>query len=281
MYAQAPPAWLDELDLKQAPPHVRMGTHALDMNTWFVVDQLRTAELGLRSRLIGEQRDEVVAVRPTAEAACVEVRDLVVDWLRSHDLAVAAVPDTEHPLVQAGLMVQDDLCVMVHRDGDWHLDAAVLCFPSVWRLRDKIGKPTAAVHQPVVHYESDLRRKVDRFFDRLTVDRPVWRRNVSLKPSVALYLPSSDASSKAKRIDGGPSGIPQWIRTERQTLRRLPQTGAILFTIRTQFASLDVLRHRPDRARDLLAMYRSWDAEASSPLISWLEAASSDEPLTP
>jgi dimethylamine monooxygenase subunit A len=40
------------------------------------------------------------------------------------------------------------------------------------------------------------------------------------------------------------------LRVERQTLRRLPETGAILFTIRTYVHSLaDALPHQPDRER--------------------------------
>ena len=43
-------------------------------------------------------------------------------------------------------------------------------------------------------------------------------------------------------------------------MRKLPRTGAILFGIRVQLAPVGVLRHRPDRAADLLAMIDSWDA---------------------
>jgi dimethylamine monooxygenase subunit A len=261
MYADQPPAWLDELDLKPAPPHLRMGTHSLNLDEWFTVDAVRDAELQMRRDLIAERRDDVFAVLPHAEDACVETRDMIVEWLSARGMRppTPATDADEHPLIQAGLLVQDDLCLMVHRDGDWHLDAAVLCFPSVWRLRDKLGLPTSLVHGPVHHYDDELSVKVDRFFDRLTVDKPVWRRNLSLKPTTALYLPVSKRDVTSKPITVGPHGSPYFLRTERQTLRRLPRSGAILFTIRTQLAPIGVLRHRPDRAADLLAMYRSWD----------------------
>ena len=60
-------------------------------------------------------------------------------------------------------------------------------------------------------------------------------------------------------LDVADDGSPMWIRSERQTLRRLPRSGAILFTIRIQLAPASVLLVRPDRARDLAVMYRSWD----------------------
>lgn len=49
-----------------------------------------------------------------------------------------------------------------------------------------------------------------------------------------------------------------WLRSERQTLRRLPSTGAILFTIRTQQAPLAVLATRPDVAAAMATTVRSW-----------------------
>ena len=43
-----------------------------------------------------------------------------------------------------------------------------------------------------------------------------------------------------------------WIRSERQTLRRLSETGAIIFTVKTQFAPFPELRGRSDVAARLV-----------------------------
>ncbi len=157
-------------------------------------------------------------------------------------------------------MVQEDLCLMVQRDGAWYLDGAVLCFPSMWVLAEKLGHTVGDVHRPVDHYDTDLEPRVDVFFDRLRVDRPVWRRNLSLKTTPALFLPISKQGRQSALDAVGADGSPYWLRSERQTLRKLPRTGAILFGIRVQLAPIGVLRHRPDRAADLLAMIDSWDA---------------------
>src|SRR4051812_9319646 len=266
LHAGGAPGWLDELDLKPAPPHRRMGTRALAPADWLVADGLRAGELALRRRLLGGRRAGGFAVLPPAEAAAEEAGALVRDWLVDHGRLSTGDhhPADAHPLAAAGLLVQEDLCLMVARDGAWHLDGAILCFPSEWRLGDKLGRPLAAVHAPVTHYADELGDRVDRFFDRLSVDRPVWRRNLFVKATNALFLPVA--------VTGGPDapapaddGSPFWLRSERQTLRKLPRTGAILFTIRTQLAPLAVLRWRPDRARDLLAALRSRDAGEGGP----------------
>jgi dimethylamine monooxygenase subunit A len=256
------PDWLDELDLKPAPPHLRMGTHALDLNQWFVFDEHQEREQALRQRLMSEQRQHVFDLLPTSEAAAEETLELVTAWLRERGRSTATTDS--NPLVAAGQLVQDDLCLMIQRDGDWHLDGGILCFPAIWRLSEKIGKPTTEVHAPVHRYVEELATKVDRFFDRLTVDRPVWRRNLSIKPTNALYLPVSKTEVAKNKIALEADGSPFWLRSERQTLRRLPRTGAILFGIRTQVAPVRVLMKRPDRARDLVDMYSSWDEQLGS-----------------
>ena len=115
--------------------------------------------------------------------------------------------------------MQEDLCLLRRRDDGWYLEAASLCFPSRWRLADKIGRHITEVHGPVDGYVDQLASKVDRLFDRLT-DRPVLRRNWYIHPDPTLFQP-------APPPDGDPSS-PQpdalatlVVRSERQTLRRL------------------------------------------------------------
>lgn len=273
MVAVTPPAWLDELRLEPGPPYQTMGTRALDLADWFVVDDRRDAELAEKRRLLAERRDIVFAVTDGSLDACAEVRDLIAAHLGLH-------PDPElHPLEAAALLVQDDLTVLQRIEGEWILTAGVVCFPSHWNIAAKVGLPIALVHGPVAHYDRELREKVDRFHDRLTVDRPVWRRNWFVNPTDRLHLPEYGVDMRIpERV--GPDGTPLHIRSERQTLRRLPRTDAILFTIRVQTAPLGVLLERRDIARRMLTAVRSWDelkrAYTSTggliePLIEWLE----------
>jgi dimethylamine monooxygenase subunit A len=249
--------WLDELDFRTGPPYHHMGTHALDLDRWFVIDEAREMELALRNRLLTEQRDIVFDCLATADDAASEVLELVTDWLQRRGIDTTTYDD--HPLAAASRLVQDDLCLMVRHDDDWYLDAGALCFPTVWQLADKLGKPTGEVHGPVPHYASELAPRVDRFFDRLRAESPVWRRNLSVKPFTLLFLPTSKADQPVGHLTTAPDGSPFWLRSERQTLRRLPRTGAILFAIRVQLTPAAVLLNRPDRARDMAAMFRSWD----------------------
>jgi hypothetical protein len=252
------PGWLDEMDLSVTGAQARMGTRALSEEQWLAYDDLAHDELLLRRRLLAEQRAHVFACTAHAERPAAEVADLVDQWLSAHASVNEPEPEETHPLARAGARIQEDLCLMVHHDGAWRLEGAVLCFPSLWLLGEKLGLPTALVHEPVPSYAEELSQKVDRLFDRLPTGKLVWRRNVSVWPALVLWAPCHSLDP-ALYADSSPrAGVPPlWIRSERQTLRRLPHTGAILFTIRVQTVPVAVLGGRPDRARDLAAWLRA------------------------
>ena len=255
------PEWLDELHLEPGPPWHAMGTRALDPAVWLVVDGHRDDELAAKRRLLAERHDAVAAAVPGSEAAAAEAA-----------LLVAGAASLE----EAAVRVQEDLCVLVHRDGHWRLDAGVVCFPSMWSLPGKLGLPLAEVHGPVPAYAEELAQKVDRFLDRLRPERPVWRRNWFVHASAELHLPAPPPPPARVDVPGG-----LWLRSERQTLTRLPATGGILFTIRTQQVPLAAVADRPDVARRLAAAIRAWSPELLAyrgahrwrdPALAWLES---------
>ena len=238
---EAAPAWLDELSFEPGPPWHAMGTRALSDDAWLIVDDERDEQLALKRQLLADARDVVAAAVPGADDVCDEAGD-----------TVAGVPSLE----DAALRVQEDLCVLRQRDGHWRLDAGVVCFPSMWRLSDKIGLPLAAVHAPVPAYAEELASRVDRFLDRLRVDRPVWRRNWFIHHSPDLHQPSPPPAPDHLQVPGG-----LWFRSERQTLRRLGRTGAILFTIRTQQVPLAAVAARPELAAAMAGAIEAWSED--------------------
>lgn len=264
MGVEVAPGWLDELDVRSGPPWHAMGTRALDESSWLLADDERVDQLALKRALLAEVHDDVVASLPGAEAAAQETAELIA-------AATGLVLDEGRPPLEASaLVVQEDLCLLLPRDGGWHLDAGVVCFPSLWRIGDKVGLHMTAVHGPVPAYDVELAGRVDRFLDRLRPDRPVWRRNWLVHDSPTLHQPAPPAHCEPPDV---PDGL--WLRSERQTLRRLPRTGAVLFTIRTQQAPFEVLAHRPVIAAAVARSMRSWsdDLVAYRSASSWRAAA--------
>ncbi len=234
-------AWLDEIDLRVDAHPVAMGTRALGDRPGLVDDERRDEDQALKAQLRRERHDEVFAALDGTGPASAEVLALVLAEVGGP--ADAAL----HPLDDAGTRVQEDLCVLERVGGSWQLRAASLCFPSRWRLSDKLGRSVTAVHGPVDGYGERLAAKVDRQLDRLG-DRPVLRRNWFVHPDPTLFQPD--------RPVGGDPVVPEGralddlhVRSERQTLRRLPVSGAVLFTIRVQQATVHDLVADDGRGR--------------------------------
>jgi hypothetical protein len=214
-----------------------MGLRPLEQSAWLEVDEHRDAELALKNDLIERTRDVVVATTPAGDAPSEELLALVLENLAVfHPAVPRSLRAGEPAIVQASLLVQEDLCLLV-RDRQWLLASACVCFPSRWSLTSKIGTSLDAIHSPVPGYEEELAGPTNAFFDRLGPDRSFWRLNWTLLNDPALHQPTVR--------DRAYESVEQWyFRVERQTLRKLPETGAVVFTIRTYVASLQELRDR-------------------------------------
>lgn len=189
----------------------------------------------------------VYAQLPGSEAAIAEARDL----LAAH--CGVAIPAGDALRVAAGL-VPDDLCLLALRDGAWVLVAGSLHAAGGWRLAEKLGRPLLGIHEPVPGYAEQLGRRVQRIFDALQPGPILARANWTLHDNATLFLPFGH--------HGWPDGLtPEaalvriFTRTEVQTLRKLPHSGAVLFTIRTSIRPLGAWSAESRRA--LAAALRS------------------------
>ncbi|WP_067555688.1 heme-dependent oxidative N-demethylase family protein [Oceanibaculum pacificum] len=247
-----------------------MGLLSLDPAEWIEADADYPAQLALKEELLATRHDAVFQALPGTEAAQAEVLALLAHHLPArfpdrfrragnalHSLAddrrIALDDSGRAPLDIAGRLVQEDLCLMRAGPEGYELVAASLCFPASWRLADKIGRPMLAIHAPVPGYAEKLGKPVDRFFGFLKADKPVWRFNWSLPDNDRLFSPTGHGrAAHDPEITAENIGQRVFIRVERQTLRRLPASGDILFTIRTYLDRLDRLEPFPPLARALL-----------------------------
>lgn len=204
----------------------RLGTFPVEIANWFLRDAEFDLTVQLKKKLLATRRSEVVGLQPGGEDVAQEAAQLVSQWA-GVELSSTGI----NALVDASLLVADDLAVLQpvkSQDGSEQLllNAAVVCCPSRWMLSEKMGHNMLAIHEPVAKYADHVGAAVDTYFQRLTVEKPVWRSNWIIQDHPALFQPQIPSGSLVKTPDE------LWIRMERQTLRRLPKTGGILFTIR-------------------------------------------------
>lgn len=241
-----------------------IGLKPLDLDRWIEVDEHHAAHIAQKRGLYAEVPEKVLVAEPGTQAAQQEVFDLLSDHLSRHfpELPVAAAPAqaddrlAAQPFYAASLLVQEDLILMRKSESGWRLVAGSLSFPSSWSLQEKFGKPLQQIHVPVPGFGPGSRpdQLIARMFDVLQVAQPVERYNWSVQAGDALYHPLSDVE-RDDRAAARPSKFPSediaahaFIRVERQTLRKLPVSQDILFTIRIHLDPLKVLARHPDRA---------------------------------
>jgi hypothetical protein len=147
------------------------------------------------------------------------------------------------PLDFIGRHVQEDLILMVQRDGDLFLDAGQLCFPSNWSLAFNVGMDFKNIHQPIPGFkEEGLDERILRFLLRMEAGNPWWRRNWSLMAGSRLDTSLETFSEWGKermRVTKENAGRHVHLRVEVQKLFRLPETNSILFTIHTHLLPLE------------------------------------------
>jgi hypothetical protein len=162
------------------------------------------------------------------------------------------------PLYAAARRVPDDLCLMQKRDGEWRLAALSLSAGTFFTASEVIGRSLAELHGPVGGFSERFLVRVQRIFEGLRPDLVLERRNWTLVNSPELHTPHSAAiRARIGEIAPGEAGRALMIRVERQTLRRLPETGGAVFTIRVWLTPLAAVAADPER---LAAFARAWRA---------------------
>lgn len=216
----------------------RLGVRPLDLADWLVITDHYTDEVTEKARIMAEHPGTAFCVLDDVEAESVEIATAVVDHLRHHHpdrFDQVEIDPSLHPLDAAGRLIQEDLVVMVERDNDLIFAGGSVCFPNRWDLRSKLGRTMAEVHEPVTDLNAQLGDTVDAFLRRLTPAKPVWRLGWGVLDTDDLYQPL-DGTADPRPIDAAPAE--HHLRVERETLRRFPETGCILFTIHTHLTPL-------------------------------------------
>ena len=275
--AAIPPLLPQFLHLPFAPgPHrMAMALQPCPLPAWIEIDAHYPAEMAERRALLAARHAEVFAAQPGSEPARAETLALLADHLATHHPAwfhragaalrnaltderwdLAAPP--LDPLEVAGRLVQEDLCLIRSDPAGPVLEAAVLCAPSRWRLAEKIGRPLLAVHAPVPLYAERLGAAVDRFIGAIRPGRVALRLNWSVVDDPALFQPHGRARTAGHAaITPETAGARLHLRVERQTFRRLPASGAVLFGIRVHSYPLSGVVARPGTALRLAEAVRA------------------------
>lgn len=155
-------------------------------------------------------------------------------------------------------------------DGQYYLLSGAVLLAGFWRLEDKYGMPLSEIHTSgnVPQYKEKLEKGMLNFFRRLKPEDPVLRNNYFIQVDSDLPWSHSIGSEDAEEVSWNTAekdkAISQhYFRSERQSLRRLPRTGAVVFTIRTYFEPIMEIVKEAYVPGRLASAIRSWGDDVS------------------
>jgi dimethylamine monooxygenase subunit A len=192
------------------------------------------ASTGSHMKLVAERRQWLrtepqicAALLPPGEALLDEVAALASVW-NGFTSPNPATP-WQKCLALGEFWEADYLLLKCDPDNEIRLYGGCLCFPSSWRLSDKLGKPIEFIHGPVPGLNARIGQGIHKFLAALKPGSASLRHNWGLSRSPELNhhpdraLPRLDATIRVEEV---------WLRVEHQALVALPKSGGILFGIR-------------------------------------------------
>lgn len=246
---------------------LELGLTPCNSSSWLAIDADFAQFHAHKMQQFKAHPEEVFAALPQSHAAQEEFRqilleDLLADHADRYSLAGHLLREhsgfewqLEAPdLAASSLWIPEDICLLQQLGEDHILTAASVCSPSNWQLKHKIGRNLDVIHDPVPGYKTALQERVNRMLSQMNDQKRILRFNWSIQQGNELCWRPDLYPTKA---DDG-----LFWRVERQTLRRLPKTRAIVFGIRIYLESFALLEKRaPGFRKQVRTLIGNLDAE--------------------
>lgn len=224
------------------------GIQPVPAGEWLLRDEVFDQQMAYRDHLLVTRRRQVFQATSVSLNAQKELLDTILHEIGGKTKRPDGVTidlDADFPIICAARFVQEDLLIL---ENDV-LSAAVLCFPASWTLAEKFGRGMVAIHGVVDEYTDDMAKRVKRMFDAIRPEQPLWRANFMIYADAELHQPRLEADCRPREQG-------RFVRVERQTLRRLPETKAVVFGIHTYVVPLENLT---DEERSQLSIHNKGD----------------------
>ncbi len=208
------------------------------------------------------------------------------------DQAIDLADESTEPLLQLSYLIEEDFMLLDERGGATQITAASNAYSTSGRLVASVGHDVAWAHVPVPGLTHKLGGRIDQVLGSIHPHIPCERFNWQLTPMATVFFPHDDphaANAAAMhsvvdtlRQDPARAGELLWIRVERQTLSRLPNTNAVAFSLHTYSDPLSSVQSDLHSVRAILALLNAYSEErwkysemdiVREPLMIWLEAA--------
>ncbi|KAF3091961.1 hypothetical protein TWF569_001747 [Orbilia oligospora] len=269
-------------DIKTAKPrpyrpfrwayHQTMSLTRLEPNWWLELEDTYSTRLLQRSQILQKYKTKIIdrhldISNPwRVEVACKELMEMVIQFLcsrypqyfhfdTSKFVFLNRILGREFevykmdPLDFVFQNVPEDFAIVMPDDGrggKYVFVAGMICSSVGWDLGEKIGKVLGEIHGVVPEYQEKMERGMDRYFSKLTTDKPIQRGSWDIVVGEPLFVCGGEEFNK--RRSGQDHNIKEedlTLRVDWQTLRRLPLSGGIVFNYKALFTPVKEFEDEP------------------------------------
>lgn len=231
---------------RDGPPRFAVGLKPIAPECWLVPDTEMANLPERRDLLVDPLLTSFEA--PGARQAAREASAMAAGHLRAGGVSVPELTGDAPALWQLAHHFSDDLVLMMPDEDGWRVGAAVLTSPTFFSLPHAAGKTLAELHTPVPGGEH-LAGRIARVFDHVRPGQVLERFNWTLQAGSARHTPdSAPLQARAMAASADEADALLHVRVERQTITRLPESGALLFTIRVSIDAVAALEPKEKAA---------------------------------
>ncbi len=259
---------------------LRLGLSPIAFSEWLQYEEDFKKRVQQKKELIKSEGERVLCALLNSLDAQQELLELLLSHINEYHKKIFQVTNEsirsnldnelysfsnykEFPLELVSYLVGDDICLLKEVSEDYKLVSASVCSPTWWNLQEKIGKPLADIHAPIANLEEKIGRMIRHFLLNLKVGDCFQRSNWFLftRPDYCVFPDSFDFYSDMKNIELSNIESSLFLRSERQTFRRLKDTNHIVFCIKVYVEPISIVKKHPAIAEDLTLALKAMNDE--------------------
>jgi hypothetical protein len=209
-----------------------IGLRPGDVRAFFARTEANADLLAERKRWLEEMPGECALLTEEGVPLLDEAMDLAREWDRGTlDQGDANVAGRVDALQCLGRAWEADFVLLTPKDDGMTVEGGVVCFPSAWALREKLGRTLEFTHSVVPELNAQLAARIQKVLSQLAPGAAWERENWGLSRDAER---NHFVHRSRRRLDPSIQPTEVWLRIERQVLMKMPRTGGILFGIRLE-----------------------------------------------
>lgn len=264
---------------------LRLGLSPIPIADWIQYEDDFADRIRDKKILINSERKLVLDSFKESTIEQQELSELVIEYLQKYqnklfefeedsifsvkENVTYTISDYKNcPFELISYLVPDDYCLLEESGDDYKLVAASVCAPTWWELSAKMGKPLISIHAPIANLEEKIGPMIRHFLKNLTYEDCYQRSNWFLYTKPGLCVFPSNFNMYEDLINIGSENIEDhlYLRSERQTFRKLRESGNIAFGIKVYVAPISIVEEHPAIAEDLIEALSAMNAEQKQAL---------------